>query len=344
MATLYEGTGLSNIVNIGSNFIGHYYLGKRNYLILTSSEIDDYCTNNTYITRIEGAGGNTALALLFSKNAGNNHLSMTILGDTFERDIPATTSLTIKYIPTVDSDGLCTNIQLQFIGDSFNVSRDFSTNVTFDSRSVDADNSKFDLTSEEKQSIKKIFDAITAEGFGGNYILSRGNLLYLARRSNYQSSSVNINVHSSNKSGLKSVIDNLLAQGFIFQYVTWSNSGDLATVKVEDAHARLIVKFCYEFDATNYYYYGHNYGFTNEAVFLLKKDYLDNKKTVTFKTINISVPNDHTGYLTDNYGATWNTPDPEFDRWADNPTLQSSAAYTGVNHDISTATSSEIVI
>lgn len=344
MTTLYRGIGLPNIVNIGDTYLSNYYLGRRQKLTLSSSEIEDLCANNTYVTRIETGGGNNALSLQFSKNGLSNHLTMSVLGSVLNRDIPITSSMTINYIPSVNSSGVGSSITMQFIGDSFNLERTFDLNLTFDKYAVDPDNDYFDLTTAQKQSIKKIFDQFTADGFNDKYILSKGTLLYLARKSNYQSNSINIKVNALDKAALRTVIENLLLNGFSISFITKSTSGEIGSIKIKDGNARLIIKLCYEFDAGNYYYYGHNADYSQEAKFVFGKDFLDKKKTVAFKTINVTVPSDHVGYLTANYGVGWNTPDPDFDRWAGNATFDKSEPYSGTNLDSTKATVNDIIV
>lgn len=345
MTTIYRGIGAPNTTNVGTGFPrGDYYLGRRQKLVLTSSEINTLCNNDIYITNVQSLGGNNALSLFFTKLAGNNHLDMQVLSNTLSRDIPATSTLTIIYTPTVDASGFCSQITMEFIGDSFNISRNFATSFTFDSYAVEPDNDYYDLTTAQKQSIVKIFQAFENNSFNNKYILSKGTLLYLARKSNYQSSSINIKVNAIDKAALKIVVQDLLSNGFSIQLITKANNGELSTVKITDGEARLVVKLCYEYDVNNYYYYGHNGDFSQEAKFIFSKDFLDNKKIVVFKTINVSVPNDHTGYLTANYGATWNTPDPTFDRWAGNATYNSSGSYVGDNLDSTTGSVNDISV
>lgn len=343
MATLYRGLGLPDINNIGPGFIKNYMLSKNQNLTLTQTQINNLCNNSTYIIRIETRTGNNALSLQFSKNGAANHLTLSILNTTFERDIPATSSLTINYLVDVDATGTATNITFQFVGDSFNLERSFPVNLTFNPEDLEPDNASFNLTTAQKLSIKKIFDTFTTQNFNDKYILSKGTLLYLARRDNYQSNSINIKVNVADKTVVKLVVDALMSNGFSIQNITKANNGEISTIKITDGNARLVIKICYEHDIDNYYYYGHSSDFSQEAKFIFNKDFLDNKKTITFKTINVTIPNDHTGYLVANYGVNWNTPNPTFDRWNDNPTFNTSSSYNGSNLDNSNSSSNDII-
>lgn len=342
MTTLYAGFGLPNIVNIGTDFISTYSLGRQQKLTLNSSEIENLCLNNTYVTRVETSSGNNALSLQFSKNTGNNHMVLRILSDNFARNIPSTSSLTIRYIPTVNAAGTGTDLTLQFIGDTFNLERTFPLNLTFDTRALDPDHALYDLTTIEKISIKKIFDAFKVVGFDDKYILCKGSLLYLVRGNKHQSNSINISINNADISSLNLVAENLIKNGFLFQFITRANSGELSTLKMSDGNARIVVKVCHEEDINNYHFYGHQNG--QEAKFLLPKTYLDIKKLITLGQISISVPNDHVGYLTENYGESYMTPNPDFDRWNGNPLFVSSSIYSGINLDSTKATVNDIIV
>lgn len=336
MTTLYRGYGHPNVVTVEPPTRGIYRLGKNNSATFTAAEIDTYCEQDVYVVRMETLTGNNALSFLFTRDAdGDNSVELQILSDLYVRKIPATTTLTIYHLPNIDPNGDGVDLTVRLVGDTFDVQRTFSLPGTYDPWGLDPEHPLFDLRPEDKTNISGLFTIFENTNFNTSYVLCRGALLFLARKSNYQSETIPIMIKSTNLAAFKTTAQALIAAGANVQKIVRNNNDEISNIRLKKGRILLEVKVCYE-ESTYYRHYGYDWELGNEVEYRIAKDYLDNTMLYTFKGIDLSVPVNYQNYLVDNYGADWQTPQSDWDHLRDNLTMFNEVSHTGVINESAT--------